>query len=274
MVDSVLELVEKERKKGYTKVLADAKVCQDILLYALSKGPLSHNVTVKGGVVMRSKSHNIRRATLDLDIDFIRYSLSDESLDIFVDKLNCVDGITITRIGEIEELKQQDYHGKRIYIQIYDSLGYSVNTKIDLGVHNKFDINQEEYCFDIAFNEDGASLLINPSEQMFVEKLRSLLKFGPVSTRYKDIFDMYYLIDYIDKKKLKICLCSYIYQDTDMKENSLEDIIKRVNSTFGNQYYQKNISTSNKRWIDEDIKDIFMKIELFLLSMKNMMILL
>ena len=74
MIDSVLELVEDERQKGYTKVLADAKVSQDIILYALSKGPLSHHVTIKGGVVMRSKSHNIRRATLDLDIDFIRYS--------------------------------------------------------------------------------------------------------------------------------------------------------------------------------------------------------
>ena len=34
---------------------------------------------------------------------------------------------------------------------------------------------------------------INSKEQMFTEKLRSLLKFGPNSTRYKDIFDMVYL---------------------------------------------------------------------------------
>ena len=31
--------------------------------------------------------------------------------------------------------------------------------------------------------------LINSKEQMFTEKLRSILKFGPLSTRYKDIFD-------------------------------------------------------------------------------------
>ena len=45
-------------------------------------------------------------------------------------------------------------------------------------------IEKEEYCFDISFIEDSASLLINTNEQMFSEKLRSLLKFGPASTRY------------------------------------------------------------------------------------------
>lgn len=33
-------------------------------------------------------------------------------------------------------------------------------------------LSQEEYCFDIAFDNEGASLLINSREQMFSEKLR------------------------------------------------------------------------------------------------------
>ena len=37
---------------------------------------------------MRSKTKNVRRATQDLDLDFIRYSLSDESIDAFISKLN------------------------------------------------------------------------------------------------------------------------------------------------------------------------------------------
>lgn len=42
------------------------------------------------------------------DIDFIRYSLGDNSIDLFINKLNCLEGIAITRHGDIEELKQQD----------------------------------------------------------------------------------------------------------------------------------------------------------------------
>lgn len=45
-------------------------------------------------------------------------------------------------------------------------------------------IEQEEYCFDITYDDEGASLLINSNEQMLSEKLRSLLKFGTFSTRF------------------------------------------------------------------------------------------
>ena len=68
------------------------------------------------------------------------------------------------------------------------------------------EIEQEEYCFDIAFDNEGASLLINTREQMFAEKLRSLLKFGTFSTRYKDIYDMYYQCGKMDEQRLLICL--------------------------------------------------------------------
>ena len=39
-------------------------------------------------------------------------------------------------------------------------------------------------------DDEGATLLKNTYEQSFVEKLRSLLKFGANSRRYKDIFDI------------------------------------------------------------------------------------
>lgn len=178
------EMIEIEINNGYGDANAQAKVCQDIILKSIAYSSLSRNTTIKGGVVMRSKTGNIRRATQDLDIDFIRYSLEDFSIDLFIQKLNCIDGITLTRKGGIEELKQQDYHGRRVYIEVSDSFGNTFISKLDLGVHTRLDIEQEEYCFDVAFDEEGASLLINSSEQMLAEKLRSLLRFGAVSTRY------------------------------------------------------------------------------------------
>ena len=118
--------------------------------------------------------------------------------------MNCIKELQIRRIGEIEELKQQEYKGKRVYIEIQDKSGFKINSKIDLGVHSKLDVEQEEYCFDIAFDDEGANLLINSNEQMFVEKLRSLLKLGPISTRYKDIFDMFYLSKRVELSKMKL----------------------------------------------------------------------
>lgn len=142
--------------KGYEQDDAQARVCQDIVLKAISESSLSRNVTIKGGVVMRSITGNIRRATQDMDIDFIKYSLSDEAIERFIEKLNCLDGIKIKRIGKIEELNQQDYKGKRVYIDISDSLGNHIESKIDLGVHKHLEIEQEEYCFDIGFDNEGS----------------------------------------------------------------------------------------------------------------------
>lgn len=250
---NIHELIERAKEQGYQGDNASAKVCQDIVLKALATGSLSRNVTIKGGVVMRSKTKNVRRATQDLDIDFIKYSLSDESIDCFIRKLNCLEGIRIARFGEITELKQQDYSGKRVLIRITDVEGNQIRSKIDLGVHNRFDLEQEEYCFDIAYDDEGASLLINSDEQMLAEKLRSLLKFGPLSTRFKDVYDIYYLKDTVDKEKLSIALDSYIFRDESMKEKSGNDISKRLRFTFSDMVYIKSLDKSEKRWIDDEI---------------------
>lgn len=250
------QLIDEEIQKGYSADNASAKICQDIVLKAISESPLRRNVTVKGGVVMRSKTNNIRRATQDMDIDFIRYSLADEAIDIFIDKLNCLEGISIKRTGAITELKQQDYSGKRVFIAISDSAGNHIRSKIDLGVHKRLEIEQEEYCFDIAYDDEGASLLINTNEQMFSEKLRSLLKFGVFSTRYKDIFDMYYLKDHIKKEKLINSLEIYIFNDDGMKENNISDIVKRLQRVFSDKRYKRKLDSSDKRWIDESIEII------------------
>lgn len=250
------DLIKKEIENGYGDANAQAKICQDIILKAIAEGDLNRNVTIKGGVVMRSKPQNVRRATQDTDIDFIRYSLEDGAIDTFIEKLNCLSGISIVRQGRIEELKQQDYHGKRVYIEISDQFQNCIQSKLDLGVHNHLDIEQEEYCFDIAFDESGASLLINSNEQMFSEKLRSLLRFGPVSTRYKDIFDMYYLAQRVNKEKLEICLNSYIYSDERMRENDINGVIKRVKMAFKDKMYRGHLTTTDKKWMDNTVDEI------------------
>ena len=114
------DLILEMQKRGYKPEDANARVCQDIVLKAISQSALSRNVTIKGGVVMRSLTDSIRRATQDMDIDFIRYSLSEESITRFIEAINCLNSIHIQKTGKTEELNQQDYKGKRIHIQISD----------------------------------------------------------------------------------------------------------------------------------------------------------
>ncbi len=264
---TIKEMIRQANADGYVDDNAEAKVCQDVVLKAISESTLSRNVTIKGGVVMRSISKDARRATQDMDIDFIRYSLGDDSIRQFIKKLDCLEGIHIRQTGEITELKQQDYHGKRVYVIISDDTGDSIESKLDLGVHKNLDIEQEEYCFDIACYDGSATLLINSKEQMFTEKLRSLLKFGPNSTRYKDVFDMFYLTDKVDTKKLLHCLNTFVISDPRMKENDMDAVVRRVIRTFSSKRYIDRLADSKKNWIGEEIPAITTRLIEFLKSL-------
>lgn len=249
------KMAEKYRDAGYSERNADARVCQDVVLKAIERSNLGRNVTIKGGVVMRSITGNVRRATEDLDLDFIRYSLEDDSIRYFISKLNCLDGIKIEiKDNKIEQLSQQEYSGKRVYVVIKDNDGNSIESKIDLGVHTNMKIEQDAYCFDVCMDDEGVSLLINSCEQIFAEKLRTLLRFGPLSTRYKDIFDLCYLKDHVNMSKLVECIKVYIINEPTMRETDMKSVQKRVSITFSNRQFRKNVENSGDRnWLQIDV---------------------
>ena len=145
---------------GYSNLNAISKTCQDIILAQISNSSLNKNVTIKGGVVMMAISKDIRRATQDLDIDFIRYSLDDSAIETFIEKLNDKD-IKIKITSPIKRLHHQDYDGKRVFIDISDNFGNVFSTKLDVGVHKDIDIDQDELCFDLGIDSNSVTLLAN-----------------------------------------------------------------------------------------------------------------
>ncbi|MBO4703118.1 MAG: nucleotidyl transferase AbiEii/AbiGii toxin family protein [Lachnospiraceae bacterium] len=169
------EMILRANLDGYADDNAEAKVCQDVVLKAISESSLNKNITIKGGVVMRSISNDARSATL----------------------------------------------------------------------------------------------LINSKEQMFTEKLKSLLKFGPNSTRYKDIFDMYYLSDKIDNKKLSRYLDTLIIFNPGMKENDMNAVVRRITRTFSSKRYIDKLNDSKKNWIGEEIPAVTEKLIMYLKSLNH-----
>lgn len=263
---SLEKMAEKYRDSGYSERNAEARVCQDIVLKAIEQSNFGRSVTIKGGVVMRSITGNLRRATEDLDLDFIRYSLEDNSIRHFISKLNCLEGITIEiKDDKIEQLSQQEYSGKRVFIVISDDTGYFLESKMDLGVHANMKIEQDSYCFDVCMDDEGASLLINSCEQIFAEKLRSLLRFGPLSTRYKDIFDFCYLKEHVDMSRLAECIRTYIIDEPAMREKDMNSVRQRVSVVFANRQFRHNVEHSGDRnWLQIDVGTAFKMIQEFL----------
>jgi hypothetical protein len=92
---------------------------------------------------------------------------------------------------------------------------------------------------------------------MFTEKLKSLLRFGALSTRYKDIYDMYFLSQSIDISKLLKCINVLIINDPKMRETSILEVVIRIENTFNNPIYLNGIATSKKNWVNVEDKIVF-----------------
>lgn len=264
---NLLEEIEKIKSEGYSEANAEARVCQDIILCGIANSALSQNVTIKGGVVMRNISKNARRATQDIDMDFLRYSISDDAVRMFFDRMQLEEGITLELVEPIIELKHQDYRGKRVFVKIHDAEGHELDSKVDIGVHKDLDILQEEYCFDICFQEEGASLLMNSREQILTEKVKSFLRFGTRSTRYKDIFDIFYLSGQVNTEKLAQCIKRYIYEDETLPVNTPKDISNRMSIILTDRRFLQSVKRSKKNWTDLTTEEVFQKCLTFINSL-------
>ena len=107
-------------------------------------------------------------------------------------------------------------------------------------------------CFNLETINESATLVINSKEQIVCEKLKSLLRFSIRTTRYKDIFDIYYLINKTDIKKddLLNTMNTLIIKDATMREKNIEDIIKNLNTTLNNSIFKQSLSDARNNWHD------------------------
>lgn len=247
------KLITDYMNDGMTRTKAVAKVCSETLLYRISKSSVSRNVTVKGGVVIMNLSGDERRTTKDLDLDFIRYSLDDQSIIDFLNKLNNIDSeIKIKATTPIKELRHDNYRGKKVNLNINDNFKHNYNFILDIGAHRFSDLEQEEYYFNINSYNEKVSLLINSKEQIFYEKLESLLNKGATTSRYKDLFDFYYFIkiDPINIDKFKNIVTRYLLETDTVLEETFNDIYNRLSEIFEIKDFVNNVTINKYNWLE------------------------
>ena len=261
---SFAEKIAALEAEGYADAPARAKLAHDIVLKAMETSGFARNVTIKGGVVMSGITGDVRRATMDMDVDFVRYGLTDEKIDSVIRQLNCLDGITVERSGDIADLRHQNYHGKRVYLDITDSAGVVVSTKLDIGVHVHRQMAQRPMRFAIVLDENSATLPANSKEQIFAEKLKSLLRMGARSTRQKDVFDLCYLADAVDRETLRRFIALLVFNDEGMRENDFASIRSRMRRIFGSSTFMQRLSGAGANWMNEPPRRVVAKILSFL----------
>lgn len=249
---AVKNYLDNHYEDGY----AQTKVCLDIIFSKLANGKYRKSVTIKGGAMMQVITKDVRRGTKDLDIDVAHLSMSDESIISFINSFNDgKDNLKFEIIDGPIMLKHQDYRGKRVSIKITDSTGYYLYCKLDIGVQDDLDIQQDEIYVDLITMDEQVALFFNSKEQSFAEKLKSLLIYEAGSTRYKDIFDIYYIINsptfdidrfkkYVDKFIFSYAPEIYIF--------NYKDIYNSLSDTFSDNLYKIKLAQSAGNWLSID----------------------
>ena len=123
---------------------------------------------------------------------------------------------------------------------------------------------QLEFGFRVVTRDGTVQLLVNNKEQIFVEKLKSLLRFGSASTRFKDVFDMYYLLSRVRKTVLRAYMKLYIYDDAKMREKDVGGVVRRLQRIFANRRYMEQLADPVYAWIDESPNDVTARLVDFL----------
>ena len=248
---SLKEQIAELRMAGYKTLAAQAKVVHDAVLLAMHRSGFKLKSSIKGGVVLSSLTGDIRRATMDMDIDFIHHSISIRSIEQFVRGLDRVmPELKIAVAGKITDLNHEDYRGKRVYVSVGDgSLKRPLRTKIDIGVHTHDEMAQIEYGFDVVTAAEKAQLQANSKEQIFAEKLASLLRHGALSRRPKDVFDMCYLSSRINMNVVRRYVSVLVYASKRCPVSDKRGIVASLERTFASSRYMRKLESARNNWL-------------------------
>lgn len=132
------------------------------------------------------------------------------------------------------------------------------------------DIKQDELCFDLGLNTLNVTLLVNSKEQICVEKIKSLLKFGITSTRYKDVFDIYYLINTNNFDKIRFInyLDKFVFKDSLIDENNLLEIKNSLSNILSNSRFKLMLNMAKNNWTELPVENVITIIMGFLTSLE------
>ena len=107
-------------------------------------------------------------------------------------------------------------------------------------------------------------LFVNSCEQMFAEKLLSLLRHGVVSNRPKDIFDLHYLLNKVSPSKLGVALREFIYDNSRCRVNDKSDMLRALDVIFSAKPFLRRLNNAKANWLQMDPSKVIADILSFL----------
>jgi predicted nucleotidyltransferase component of viral defense system len=182
-------------KYGITPQATLQMYCLERLLDRIAVSRFRNHFVIKGGFLIASILGIGSRSTMDIDATVKGFSVSCENVDSIFKEIcgiGIADQLTFSfeRIEEIRE--KDDYLGLRVFIECrYGKM--NVPLTVDLTTGDTIVPREIEYMYKCVFDDKMIPILAYPLENVFAEKLDTIISRGVANTRTRDFYDVYTL---------------------------------------------------------------------------------
>ena len=180
------------------------------LLERISISKYKDNFILKGGMLISAMLGIDSRTTMDMDTTIKGFPLTKDNITNIMDEICNIeidDNVTL-KINKVELIREDDdYGGYRITFEAKYNNEMPVIMKIDITTGDKITYKEIEYNFTLMLEDRKIQIWSYNVETIIAEKFEAIVKRGVLSTRIRDYYDVYMLINtqnkIIDKKTLK-----------------------------------------------------------------------
>lgn len=220
------------------------------VLMRLEKSKYKDNIILKGGVLLSSIIGSDMRTTKDIDATLKSIPLNEESIrNIFEEILSIdINDDFIFKIENIKDIRLEDeYGGYRINVYgEFDKL--KTHFFIEVTTGDIITPREIKYKYNSIFEDKTIDIMAYTIETIIAEKLESIISKNITTTRAKDFYDMYVIvnnhIDKVDKNILiKAIKRTFKHRNTNFNIEYLNDMFVIIKNSIVLKKLFDNYST-------------------------------
>lgn len=223
----------------------------------LEKSKYRDNIILKGGVLLSSIIWEDLRTTKDIDATLKSLPLNIDSIrNIFEEILSIdIDDNVNFEIVDIKDIRLEDeYGGFRVNVKdTFDKI--RTNFFIEITTGDIITPREIKYKYNSIFEDNKINIMAYTIETIIAEKFESIISKNITTTRAKDFYDLYMLMNYhkniINNKNLvKAIENTFNKRNTDFNINSFKEIVEmlEVSNTLKKVFtnYQSKLEYTKK----------------------------
>ena len=263
------------RDKGINAEILLRNFMLERLLERISLSEYRDQFILKGGMLIAAIVGIDARATMDMDATIRGFELNEDKLkNVFNEILSIpVDDGVLMRLSKVESIRDEaEYPGIRISIEsVLDKTRQTM--KVDITTGDKITPRAIEYKFQLLLEDRTISVLAYNLETIFAEKLETILSRGTATTRMRDYYDIYILME-LHESNLNDDVLREAFINTSINRGTFENIknysseyIRSIESSevllnLWERYRSNNEYASDISWEDtvNSMKRTFSKI--------------